>query len=203
MRAACPLARPLLVALLIALLLGARSAGADDEAPPAASPPRWAVGFNPLAVVLGRYGGDLQRLVAPGHALIVNAHFDYASHDWQAMEYGRRSPMWGLGGEAGWRWYPSSHGKFGMRGLFLGPSLVGGWYSVDYYGHRIGLPGVGLAADIGGQADLGETFFLAVGAGLQYLWTASYPTDIAPGLSWVIGAGVNPRLLLTFGTRVP
>jgi hypothetical protein len=108
-------ARRLAQLLLAALLVGARSATAQDEAQPAPSPPRWAVGFNPLAMVIGRYGGDLQRLVAPGHALIVSAHVDYASHDWQAMDYDRRSPMWGLGGEAGWRWYPSSHGTHGMR----------------------------------------------------------------------------------------
>jgi hypothetical protein len=200
MRAARPRAQRLLVALLAALLVVARNTSAEDQERPAPSPARWAVGFNPLAVVIGRYGGDLQRLFAPGHALVVNAHVDYASHDWQAMEYDRYSPVWGFGGEAGWRFYPSSRG---MRGLFLGPSLVGGWYSVDYYGHRIGLPGVGLAADVGGQADLGGTFFLTVGGGLQYLWTAKYPKDIAPGLSWIIGAGVNPRLLLTIGTRVP
>jgi hypothetical protein len=204
-----------LAPLVCAALLVARSASSQGEAPPAsgsgprpgeagdvpsaAAPAPWAVGFNPLAIAIGRYGGDVQRLIAPGHALIVNVHVDYASHGWPAMQYDRDSPVWGLGGEAGWRWYPSSRG---MRGLFLGAALIGGWYSVDYYGHRLGLPGVGLAGDIGGQADLGGGFFLTVGGGLQYLWTASYPKDLAPGLSQVIGAGVDPRLLLTIGTRI-
>ena len=182
-----------LAPLVGAVLLAARSASSQEE------PAAWAVGFNPLAIAIGRYGGDLQRLMAPGQALVVNVHVDYASHDWPAMQYDRNAPVWGLGGEVGWRWYPSSPG---MRGLFLGATLIGGWYSVDYYSQRLGLPGVGLAADIGGQADVGGAVFVTVGGGLQYLWTTSYPKDLAPGVSQVIGAGVDPRLLFTIGTRI-
>jgi hypothetical protein len=161
---------------------------------------RWAVGFNPLAVAIGRYGGDLQYLVSPAFALLVNAHGDFASNVLPSIEYDRREPVWGFGGEAGFRWFSAQQW---MHSFFLGASVIGGWYSVDYYGHRIGLPGVGLAGDMGGQLAMGSRVFLAFGGGLQYLWTARYPGDIAPGVSFVMGAGVNQRLLLTIGAQLP
>jgi hypothetical protein len=161
---------------------------------------RWAVGFNPLAVALGRYSADLQYLLSPAFALLLNAHGDFTSSVLPSVEYDRQAPVWGFGGEAGFRWF-SAHRW--MNSFFLGASLIGGWYSVDYYGHRIGLPGVGPAADMGGQLALGSRAFLAFGGGLQYLWTARYPSDIAPGVSFVMGAGVNQRLLLTIGALLP
>ncbi len=191
------------VAATAAISAASRDAGAQSEeaeqapheepAPPAA---RWAVGANPLAVVLGRYGGDVQHLVAPGNALVLSVHVDYASKEFGPLDYSSSAPVWGVGGEAGWRFFP---GAPGMRGLFLGASVLGGWDSIDYYGRRFGLYGFGLAGDIGGQAELSEHVFLTIGGGLQRLWTRRYPSDVAPGVSWVMGAGFDPRLLLAVG----
>jgi hypothetical protein len=189
----------MLTLLLVALFAAPRDARADDSHPTEPPAPRWALGFNPLALVIGRYGADLEHPLWPHLVLLLNGHVDYASHDWPAMEYDRRSPVWGFGGEAGWRWFT---GERSMQGFFLGASLVCGWYSFEYYGRRHGLPGAGLAADMGGQVDLGGPWFLTSGVGLQYLWTHSYPADIAPGVSWIMGAGVNPRLLVTVGALI-
>lgn len=189
-------ARRPLPMLFAALLATTREARAQDRDPIPPPSPRWAVGFNPLAMAIGRYGGDLQHLVSPGLALLVNVHGDLVSHDWPAMQYGGASPVWGFGGEVGCRWFTA---RRRMQGFFFGASLVGGWYSVEYYGRRFGLPGVGPAVDMGGQVELGSGLFVAFGGGMQYLLTTRYPADIASGVSWVMGAGINPRLLLTFG----
>jgi hypothetical protein len=201
--------------LLAALLNSAREARAQDRDAPAqdelhlmrdgtsrtpSPPPRWAVGFNPLAIAIGRHSVDVERLVVPGFAILVNVHGDFASHDLPAIEYDRVSPLWGFGGEAGFRWFTAERG---MRGFFVGATLVGGWYSVEYYGRRIGLPGVGVALDMGGQFPLGRSLFLAFGGGMQHLWTSRYPADIAPGVSFVMGAGFDTRILLTFGMLLP
>jgi hypothetical protein len=187
-------------ALLLAVALSTSAAAAraqeGDEAVAIASRPQWAIGFNPLAIAIGRYSFDVQHLLAPHHALVVNVHGDYASRDWQAMQYDRRDPFWGFGGEVGWRWFPT---RAWMRGFFLGASLLGGYYNYGYYGARLPLPGFGIAGDMGGMAELGGGMFLVLGAGLQNLWTHSYPKDIAPGLSQVVGEGIDPRVLVTIG----
>jgi hypothetical protein len=193
-----PCLPPLLFVAVLAATRGARADdGGDKPQPPS---PRWAVGFNPLALAIGRFSADLERLVAPHAVLVVNVHGDFASHDLPALEYDRPSPVWGFGGEAGWRWVAAEQA---MHGFFLCASLVYGWYNVEYNGQRLGLPGAGLAVDMGAQWELGHQVFLAVGGGLQYLWTKSYPADIAPGVSFVMGAGFDPRLLLTLGVLLP
>ena len=185
--------------LLSILSLSPSPAAADDSAPRPQPPARNALGFNALAVAIGRYGGDFEYLAAPHNVLVLNVHGDYASHAWPAIEYDRPSPVWGFGGEVGWRWFTQEPG---IRGFFFGPSLIAGYYNADYRGRRFDLPGVGLAADIGRQFDITPDVFLTYGFGLQYLWTARYPADIAPGVSFVMGAGVDPRLLVTVGGRL-
>jgi hypothetical protein len=175
--------------------------GPEAAGPPAEEPaPRWSVGFNPLAMAIGRYGLDVERLVADHLAVVVNAHGDYASRDWQAMQYDRVTPFWGFGGELGVRDFL---GDKPLRGVFLGASIVGGRYVVDVRGSPLALAGVGAAADVGAQRELGGGFFLTLGAGVQYLWTTRYPNDIAPGTKWVVGDGADPRVLVTFGTLAP
>lgn len=193
------IARRLWPMLFATLFATARDAHARDGEAPAARA-RWALGFNPLAMIIGRYSVDVERLVSPDFALLVNVHGDYASRAWPSMEYGGTSPVWGFGGEVGCRWFTAGRG---MHGFFVGTSVVAGGYSIDYYGHRFGLPGIGPALDMGGQVELGRSVFLGFGGGMQYLWTSRYPTDIPSGLSWVMGSGINTRVLLTIGALLP
>ncbi|MDP8999233.1 MAG: hypothetical protein M3O46_03890 [Myxococcota bacterium] len=189
---------PMLFASLFATARDGHAQDREFQAPP--PPAKWAVGFNPLAVIIGRYSADLERLVTPDFALLLNIHGDYASRVVPSMEYGGSAPVWGFGAEIGCRWFTAGRG---MHGFFMGSSLVAGWYSIDYYGRRFGLPGIGPALDMGGQVELGRSAFLGFGGGMQYLWTSRYPVDIASGLSWVMGAGINTRVLLTIGALLP
>jgi hypothetical protein len=65
------------------------------------------------------------------------------------------------------------------------------------------LPGGGFALDLGGQFDGDGPVFVTVGGGVQHLWTRSYPKDVAPGVSFVMGEGTYPRLLFTVGALIP
>jgi hypothetical protein len=178
---------------------GAADEPDDEPGPPAPSPPAaWAIGVSPLALIVGRYGGDALRMVAPGEAIVLSLHFDYASRDFGPLDWASSAPVWGFGGEIGWRTFPASRR---MQGVFLQASVLGEWDSLDYYGRRFGLYGGGLAGDLGLQAELGDHAFLSAGVGLQHLWTRRYPADVAHGVSWVMGAGFDPRVLLTIGAR--
>ena len=87
-----------------------------------------------------------------------------------------------------------------LYGVFIGPSVIAGWYSVNYYGSALALPDVGYAVDFGGKARLGDRGFLTFGFGAQNLITRPYPSDIAGIVSFVIGSGWAPRLLMTIGS---
>ncbi|MGH7437324.1 MAG: hypothetical protein ACRENE_16730 [Polyangiaceae bacterium] len=166
----------------------------DLEPPPAPLPPlpRWSVGVNPLAFLLGRFGGDVEYSPAPYVALVGNVHVDSSA----VFTNSATSPYWGFGGEAGVRAYVNRS----LFGVFMGPSLVGGYYSVNYYGQPFALPDVGVAFDIGAKARITRsTGFIACGAGVQRLWSRSYPSDFG-NAGTVLGGGNWPlRLLVTVG----
>lgn len=193
------------VACLFSFATGPQArADADAEdvpavPPPAARPPaRWSVGVNPLAIGIGRFSADGEWLARPHWALVANVHGDYAT---QAVVADYGGSMYGFGGELGARLYATPD----LFGFFLGVSAISGWYSVEYYGERVALPDVGFAVDIGGKLRLGKGgVFMAPGFGVQNLWTTTrYPRDIGQAASFVLGAGVAPRLLLTIGTVIP
>jgi hypothetical protein len=201
--------RAILAALMAAAVVaGPARATADEEAPPPEQPatrppPRWAVGFDPAALTIGRYGVDVLRLVAPHLAVLANFHLDYGSRDWPSAEYADPDPYYGVGGELGVRIFPS-HAH--MRGFFLGPSLLAGWYSVPFNqtgtpgkNIHVGIPGFGVAMDLGGQINLGYGMFLVLGGGLQGRWTTAHPQAIPSGVQLVAGNGAVPRFIMTFG----
>jgi hypothetical protein len=181
---------------------------AEEETPPAEAPPprepaRWAVGFNPAAITIGRYGVDVIRLVAPHVAAVANVHVDYGSKDWPSAQYDGLDPYYGVGGELGVRFFLSHQY---MRGFFIGPSMLAGWYSVPFSNTgnasnniHAGLPGFGVAVDIGGQINLGYGMFLVLAGGLQGRWTTAHPQAIASGVQLVAGNGAVPRFIMTFG----
>jgi hypothetical protein len=194
--------RPLLAVMLAAAAaaMPARAAADEDAPPEAAPPPRppptWAVGFNPAAVTIGRYGVDVLHHLGPHVAGVGNLHVDYGSRDWPSAQYDDPDPFYGLGGELGLRFFPAGRG---MAGFFMGPSLLARWTSVPYRNTRIGMPAFGVAVDVGGQINLGAGVFLVLGGGLEGTWTSTHPSDIAGGIQTVSGNGIRPRFLLTLG----
>ena len=104
-------ARCLIRLLAVAFLTAPRGLQADDSDRSKPLSPRWALGFNPLAVAIGRYGFDVQRLLGPHNALLVNVHGDYASRDWPAIEYGRHCPRRELSHGGRVQSAPAAHGR--------------------------------------------------------------------------------------------
>jgi hypothetical protein len=147
---------------------------------------------NPLAFLLGRFGGDVEYLAWKNIALVGNLHADASA----VVTSTSNNSYVGFGGEAGVRFYPASSSIFGF---FFGPSLVAGWYSVNYYGYGVGVPDVGFALDAGAKARVGESMFISAGGGLQSLYTGHYPKDVANIVTFVLGPGWAPRLLFTVG----
>jgi hypothetical protein len=114
-----------------------------------AQPRSLSLGVNPLAFLLGRFGGDVEYLFAKYLALVGNLHLDGS-----------------------------------LFGFFFGPSLVAGYYSVNYYGYAFPLPDVGFAFDLGGKLHVGDRGFIALGAGFQYTNTPRYEALAAQPPLW-------------------
>jgi hypothetical protein len=147
---------------------------------------------NPVAFLLGRFGGDVEYLAVEHLALVGNIHADTAA----VITSATNNQYAGFGGEAGIRFYPSSTSIFGF---FLGASLIAGWYNIDYYGSNLSYGDAGFALDAGGKARVGDSMFISGGGGLQRLYTGRYPSDLAGNVTLVLGPGWAPRLLFTIG----
>jgi hypothetical protein len=160
--------------------------------PPPGPPPRWSLGINLLPFFFGRVGGDVEYAATRTVALVVNVHVDASA----ALTDTGNDHYVGFGGELGLRYYP----KGSLYGFFMGPSVIAGYYSVDYYGSPYPLPNGGVAFDFGGKGHVGKSGFLMVGAGAQHLWSHPYPSDFPWPVAQAIGGGGWPlRLLFSFG----
>jgi hypothetical protein len=169
-------------------------------------PSRFALTFNPLNLIIGRYGFNFEYQPVPHHGLIFSPHYDHLSGDpsWDGEATLATDTLNGVGAELGYRYYSSSHG---FDGFFAGPSLL----IATYERTLMGLPttktsgqvnSVGLAFDVGGQLQLGH-FVFGGGVGVQYT-----TNDRQFGLSgrgvdllmeWNIGGGVLPRFAINLG----
>ena len=172
-----------------------------------APPPRRyvAIAWNPLALLtIGKLSADV--VVAPfaHHALVLSpfyastttvpiAVFDDRGNGTQLAAQRFR----GYGGELGYRYYS---GDGGLRGLFVGPSLiVGAFEATAGDGDKTSFLDVGLAADIGYQALVADRVALGIGAGAQYVMTTeSLPEQQLPSRLYA-NSGLRPRLLFSLG----
>jgi hypothetical protein len=103
----------------------------------------------------------------------------------------------GLGGEIGYRYY---WGANGPRGLFVGPSLILGWFDAQpQNGSSTQYLQYGLAADIGYQMLVADRVSLSLGGGLQYTAeTKNIPNQQFPAELYA-NSGLRPRVLLSMG----
>jgi hypothetical protein len=168
---------------------------------------RFAITLNPLAALIGRYSIQGDYLFAPHHALVVNPFFTYApiKVTVQGKEIDGGSLL-GFGAEVGYRFYS---GGRGAEGFFIGPSVIGAFYSQSA---PTGVNGAaaatsdsfgsfGGAVDIGVQQMFGPGILVGGGFGLQYTKTTKdIATDNLNLASAIIaGGGLRPRLLATIG----
>lgn len=164
-----------------------------------------ALEFNPLsALAIHRWGANIIFAPFEHHALILNPFHAYArtypinlfDDDGDPL----RLPVQtfnGWGAELGYRYYA---GRGGLRGLFLGPSLIADWMTaVAQDGSRTSYVYYGFAADVGYQVLINDRVSLSLGAGLQY---ARPDKDIPKqGLmaKYYANAVVLPRWLVSIG----
>lgn len=164
-----------------------------------------AITVNPAALLIGRYGGNAELVLARHHAIVGSAYAQAFSLTFirnmlppEVRDHLKDAPV-AAGGELGYRFYTGSRGA---DGLFVGPSflvtpLV---YPVLTSGQMIDLvpyhvPGVAL--DVGAQAVTSVGLTIGGGLGVEYL-AYEVPNDphrlpVSLDPHWL------PRVLLSAG----
>jgi hypothetical protein len=197
--------------VLGALLASARPAVAAPEPPVDVTlrlppPPRRvvSVAWNPFALIIGK--ASLELVVTPRehHALVLNPFYVWTTtqpivitDDMGHMTQLATQSFTGWGGELGYRYY---FGKGGPRGLFLGPSLILGGFSVRAgNGTQTQFLQYGGAVDVGYQLLVAERISLSLGGGVEVVGTdKAIPSQQLPARLYA-NFGVWPRLLASFG----
>jgi hypothetical protein len=168
-----------------------------------------ALTINPLALVIQRYGGNVEWSFAPHHVVAMSGYVQSVPVEMvrpfaREFEIKDKNATPGFGGELGYRLYS---GRRGADGLFVGGSFVA--MPVAY--PRLGaidpattqatvelqrIYGVGGAVDVGAQTV--TSWGLTIGGGLGASFLAyNYPND--PSRLPYALPNVLPRLLLQTG----
>jgi hypothetical protein len=200
------------VAIFTLIVSSASAARADNDVDYPSSSSRKAtdrkyvtVTFNPLSMLLGHYGGNVEIVPFVHHGITITGF--YVNTFESVYENGkpdtrRDQRVTSAGGELGYRFYS---GERGANGFFIGPSLLISpiFYardSADGRGETAHLHAIGGAVDLGGQlvTKFGLTF--GGGVGVQYL-PYKLPTNHQPEIlgKFDINPQVLPRFLLTMG----
>jgi hypothetical protein len=185
-------------------LYGTRADVFAAEAPS----PRWnsdgrkrlALTINPVAALIGRWGGNIEILPVAHHGIVLSGSYVTRSDCCTSTpgDSAGASPqssglLRGGFGELGYRYYT---GKRGPTGLFIGPSLVTGVLSTGTEG-TISL--VGAALDVGGQF-MFHGFVFGAGAGVQALHASRSITKTDdPTVDVLTQSMIAPRVLATVG----
>jgi hypothetical protein len=178
------------------------SAGSVDVAVEEGPPSRRGVAleFNPLALLIQRISGTIELAPADHHALELSAYYFYPATAAFTNPGGQEVPSQrfaGFGGELGYRYYWKGGG---LRGPFIGPSVIAAWGKATAgNGTETSFGDFGFAADVGYQALVAERCVVGLGAGVQYVVaTRSIPDQQMPANVYA-NSGVQPRLLFALG----
>lgn len=182
---------------------GGSFGGSSDpvvDSPPASAPrdgfKPLALTLNPLSMLIGRLGANIEFLPAKHHALTLNPY--YSSIEIEVPN--AKTDLTYYGAELGYRYYSGSKGA---NGFFIGPAAV---FTSSQAKRSCNLPGCvtppeeqyssyGVALDLGGQYVADSGFTIGGGAGLMLLRS----TGGVEGSKTVQFEGVVPRILLTIG----
>jgi hypothetical protein len=159
-----------------------------------------ALTVNPVATLIGRWGGNVEILPAAHHGIVLSGSYvsrsDCCTSDPSASAGSSPSSsslLRGGFGELGYRYYTGSHGP---TGLFVGPSLVTGGIDTGAEG-TISL--VGAALDVGGQL-MFHGFVFGAGLGVQALHASRSVTRTdEPTVDVLTQTAISPRMLATVG----
>ncbi len=172
----------------------AHAQAAVDEEPREPDPPmrRVAIEWNPMSLLVTRYGPTIEVLLASHHALTAGAYYVYS-----ATNSDTNNVFSGVGGEVGYRFYL---GKNGFRGFYVGPSfLVAGLSAQPQTGPSISFFNVGGALDAGWQALVADRVLVGLGAGAEYtIATKTFPQQQIPA-SVYANSGFRPRVNIAIG----
>lgn len=177
------------------------SPNVNEGAPPIEYAHRnFAIEITPLSLVINHFGAGLELMPVEHHALILSAYyFATTTSKYLPGDTGphANNDFNGVGGELGYRYY---YGHNGPRGLFVGPSLLLGKFKATSDGapstHFYDL---GVGADVGYQAILGDAWVFGFSAGAQYTWVSqSLPDQVAPA-AYHANSGVHPRMQIAVG----
>ena len=169
---------------------------------------RVALTLNPIPMVVGRFGANLEVMLASHHAIVASGfvqtypstvvHVLVPQVDMSNLP----SPL--LGGELGYRLYSD---RDGPSGLFAGPSLVMMPFAYPHVGpdlrpELVAFETYGAAIDVGAQAVVGGGLTVGGGIGVEYL-AYTPPASIVPPPGASVPSypepHVLPRILLAAG----
>ena len=163
-----------------------------------------ALTFNPLNLLIGRYGFNFEYQPVPHHGIIVTPHYDHLSGGMgtDGCNTNCSSTLNGGGVELGYRYY---FGEQGFDGFFLGPSLIVTQHRLTYEdpptkSSYVDFTGVGGAFDVGWQRQLGH-FIIGGSVGIQY--TRTKRLNLGEGEDILISLNADglvlPRLAFNLG----
>ena len=168
----------------------ARSESASTTSPP---DPSNAVELNPLPVMFGKFGGNIEISLAPHQALIVSpAYFSYGNY------------FYGPEAELGYRFY---FDRRPLSGPFVGLGVMGAAFRY----HLDSIPQdddstflYGATFEAGWQWVLKNRVLLGLGAGLIVQHAAPrkrklYESDFTSIAELTLDSGLHPRALFTVG----
>lgn len=154
---------------------------------------------NPLTLIFGRLGLNVEYLPAKHHGIMLNPYYSSYTVSSDASETSYNS----FGAELGYHFYTGSRGA---NGFFVGPSFVfvnsGTEFQckVDFCsgGAETNITTYGVAVDLGGQYVSKGGFTIGGGVGFMYL-KASANTE---GSTFFKLEGTLPRALFTVGYSI-
>ena len=145
----------------------------------------------------GRVSFNAEWAPVTHHVLLVSPHFVHTSVDVATSGDTTQSQTFsGFGGELGYRYYT---GHRGMNGVFIGPSLIAGFYTAGLPNGNQPFSDVGAAVDVGAQEIFLDHIVVGGGIGLEYLSVSHDFHDLPSGPSAIATTGIKPRLLLSAG----
>jgi hypothetical protein len=165
---------------------------------------------NPLNLLIGHYGLNVEFLPFRHHGFIASPHYDHVNGTVSTTDIVDNAPVTytynnrysGLGVELGYRFYTGSSGP---TGFFMGPSFLLASYksSGDPLGRSVSqsFGSLGYAFDVGGQAVVAGGLVIGGGFGMQYTHLSKDLgfTDLPITASIIAGGGWRPRFLMSIG----
>jgi hypothetical protein len=168
-------------------------AALDAPSPLPPPPPRSvAVSYNPLTLQLSRLSANLEIALGSHHIFEASPFFAYTRTNSDS-----NNVFSGVGAELGYRYY---FGEGGMRGLYVGPAVLLGFYSAQAAtGQSTTFQNFGGALDVGYQAIVADRVVLGLGTGVQYtVPTLTFLPQELPASVYAV-RGLRPRLLFAVG----